>query len=72
MKDDLSQKNVWKYDVFCIFGKDGIFFPPNMKLSFYQKSKDDIFPKNTPKHGIPSITEKDDIHPRKDDIGILD
>ena len=24
MKDDLSQKNTWKYHVFSIFGKDGI------------------------------------------------
>ena len=28
--------------------------------------------KNTPKDGISGITEKDDFHPRKDDIGILD
>ena len=30
-----------------------------------------LFPKNTPKDNISGITEKDDIHPRKDDIGIL-
>ena len=46
-------------------------FPTNMKLPFCQKSKDDLFPKNTPKDDISRITEKDDIHPRKDDIGIL-
>ena len=46
-------------------------FPTNMKLPFCQKSKDDLFPKNTPKDDISSITEKDDIHSRKDDIGIL-
>ena len=34
--------------------------------------KDDLFLKNTRKDEISSITEKDDIHPRKDDIGILD
>ena len=45
--------------------------PANMELPFCQKSKDDLFPKNTPKDGISSITEKDDTHPRKDDIGIL-
>ena len=45
-------------------------FPTNIKLPFCQKSKDDLFPKNTPKDGISGITEKDVINPRKDDIGI--
>ena len=31
-----------------------------------------IFPENTPKDDISSITKKDDIHPRIDDIEILD
>ena len=44
-------------------------FPTNMKLPFCQKSKDDLFPKNTRKD---DISEKDDILPRKDDIGIQD
>ena len=44
--------------------------PTNMKLPFCQKSKDDLFPKNTRKDDISGITEKDDIHPRKEDIGI--
>ena len=43
-----------------------------MKLPFCQKSKDDLFRKNTPKDDISGITKNDDIHPRKDDIGILD
>ena len=43
-----------------------------MKLYFCQKSKDDFFPKNTLKDYISGITEKDDIHPRKDDFVILD
>ena len=43
-----------------------------MKLPFCQKSKDNLFRKNTPKDDISSITEKDDIHPSKDDIVILD
>ena len=42
-----------------------------MKLPFCQKSRNDLFPKNTPKDNISSITEKDDIHPRKNYIGIL-
>ena len=46
-------------------------FPTNVKLSFRQKSKDDLFPKNTLKHDISDITEKDDIDPRKYDIVIL-
>ena len=46
-------------------------FPTNLKLLFCQKSKDHLFRKNTPKYDISGITEKDDIHPRKDDIGIL-
>ena len=47
-------------------------FPTNMKLPFCQKGKDDLFLKNTPKDDISGITQKDDIRPRKDDIGILD
>ena len=43
--------------------KMGFLFPTNIKLLFCQKSKDKFFPENTP---------KDDIRPRKDDIGILD
>ena len=47
-------------------------FPANMKLSFGQIRKYNISPKSTPKDDIFSITEKDNIHPRKDDIGIVD
>ena len=46
-------------------------FPTNIKLLFCQKSKDELFPKNTPKDDISAINEKKDIHPKKDDIGIL-
>ena len=46
-------------------------FPTNMKLLFCQKSKDDLSPKNAPKDEIFGITEKEGIHPRKDDIDIL-
>ena len=42
-----------------------------MKLPFCQKSKDDFFPKHARKDDIYGITEKDDIHPIKDDIDIL-
>ena len=56
---------------FCMLVKVVFLFPINMKLPFCQKSKDDLIPKNTPKDAISGITEKDDIHPRKDDIGIL-
>ena len=54
MKYDLSQK------IQMVF-----LFPTNMKLPFSQKSKNDLFPKNTSKNDISDITEKDDI-------GILD
>ena len=47
-------------------------FSTNMKLLFCQESKDDLFPKNTRKYDVSGITEKDYIHPRKDNIGILD
>ena len=32
----------------------------------------DLLPKNTAKDDISGITEKDDTHPKKDDIVILD
>ena len=48
------------------------FFPTNMELPFCQQSKADLFTKNTPKGDISGITKKDDVHTRKDDIGILD
>ena len=64
-------KNTWKYDVFCMLLKLVFLFPTNMKWSFCQNSKDDPFPKNTPKDDISCITEKNDIHHRKNDIGIL-
>ena len=46
-------------------------FPTNMRQPFFQKSKDDLFPKNTPKDDIFGIPEKNYICPRKDDIEIL-
>ena len=72
MKDDLSQRIHGNMMFSVCSVKMVFFFPTNMKLPFCQKSKDDLFPKNTPKDDISSITEKDDIHSRKDDIGILD
>ena len=36
-----------------------------MILPFCQKSKDDLFQKNTLKNDISGIIEKDDIYPRK-------
>ena len=67
---DAFLKKSWKYDVFYVFGKDGAFFPTNMKLPFCQKSKDYLLPKNTLKNGVSGITKKGDAHPSKDDIGI--
>ena len=71
MKDDLSQKIPGNMFSVCLV-KVMFLFPTNMKLLFCQKSKDDLFPKNIPKDDNFDITEKDDIHPGKDDIGILD
>ena len=72
MKDDFSQK-IHGNVMFSVCSVKIIFlFPTNIKLTFCQKSKDDNIPKNTPKDDISSITEKDDIHLRKDDIDILD
>ena len=71
MKDEYHLKNTWKYDVFCMLVKMVFLFLTNMKLPYCQKSKYDLFLKNAPKDDISGITEKDDIHPRKDDIGIL-
>ena len=72
MKDDLSQK-IHGNMMFSVCSVKLIFlFPTNKKLPFCQKAKDDLFPKNAPKDDISGITGKDDIHPRKDNIGILD
>ena len=71
MKDDLSQK-IHGNMMFSVCSVKMVFlFPANTKLPFCQKGKDDLFPKNGPKDGISGITENDDIHPGKDDIGIL-
>ena len=72
MKDDPSQK-IQGNMMFSVYPVKMVFlFPTNIKLPFYQQSKDYLFPKNTLKDDISSITEKDDIHPRKYDVGILD
>ena len=74
MKNDLSQKiHGNTIHVFCIFGKDGISFSYEYKITLLSKKSKMIFSqKNTLKDDISDITEKDDTHPRKDDIGILD
>ena len=71
MKDDLSLK-IHGNMMFSVCSLKMVFlFPTNVKLPLCQNSKDDLFPKNTPKDDISGITEKDDIYPIKDDIGIL-
>ena len=68
----IFSKNSWKFDVFCIFDKDGISF--SYKLWNYpsvKQRKYDLFPKYTPKDDIFSITEKNDTRLRKYDIDIL-
>ena len=72
MRDNISQK-VHGNMMFSVFSVKIVFiFPTNMKLLFCQKSKDDHFDKNPSKDGISNITQKDNIHPRKNDIAILD
>ena len=71
MKDDLSQKLHGNMMLSVCSIKMVFLFHTNMKLPFCQKSKDDLFLKNTTKDDISGITEKDFIHPRKDDISIL-
>ena len=72
MKGDLSQK-IHGNMTFSVCSVKMVFlFPKNMKLRFCQKSKDDVFPKDEPQDDISGNTEKDDIHPRKDEVGILD
>ena len=65
MKDHICHKNTWKYDIFCIFGKDGISFSDKYDITFSQKRKDDPLPKNALKDDISGIIENDDILPRK-------
>ena len=72
MEDDLSQKVHGNMMFSLCSVKIILLFHTNMKLPFCQQSKEDLSPKNTREDDISGITEKDYIHPRKDDIGILD
>ena len=65
-------KNYMEIWCFYMLVKVVFLFPTNMKLPICRKSKDDLFPKNTRKENVSGITEKDGIHSRKEDIGILD
>ena len=70
MQDDLSQK-IHGNMMFSVYSEKAILlFPTNMKLPLCQIAKMIFSPKNTPKYDISSITEKDDTHPEKNDIGI--
>ena len=39
MKDRLFQTNTWKYDIFCIFGKDGISFSYKYDITILSKKQ---------------------------------
>ena len=72
MKDDISQK-IRGNMMFSVYSEKAILpFPTNMKLPHpsVKKAKRIFSPKNTPKYDISGITEKDDTHPEKNDIGI--
>ena len=72
IKNDLPQK-IYGNMMFSVCSVKLIFlFPTNIKWPFCQKRKDDLFPKNTPKTDISSITEKGDIRSRKEDFSSLE
>ena len=58
IKDRLSQKNTWKYYVFCMFYKDGVCFFYKYEITLCEKSKGDLFPKNTRKMTFPALLKK--------------
>ena len=67
MKDDLSQKNTRKYDIFCLSGKDGIHFPYKYDITLLSKKKKKMIfsQKNTLEGEISGICSDRKI---KDDI----
>ena len=71
MKDDISQK-IHGNMMFSVCWKSSYFFFLQIwNYPSVKKTKIIFSRKNTHKDDISGITEKDDIHPRKDDIGIL-
>ena len=75
VKDDLSQR-IRGNMMFSVYSVKIVpLFPTNKKLTFQKPVKNQRLSspeKKTLKNDISSITKKDDAHPRKDDIGILD
>ena len=66
MKDNLSQKNSWKFDTFCIFRKDEFSFSYKYDITFLSKKERwSSSKKYILKDDISGITEKVYIHPRK-------
>ena len=51
--------------------KGRISFSYEYEITLLSKKENDLFSQNTPEDDNSGITEKDDIHPRKDDIGII-
>ena len=70
----LPKKIILEYDLSCTIRKDSISFSRKHDIFLRRKMKDDLSQKKI--HGnMPNIsgtTKKDDAHPRKDGIGILD
>ena len=58
LEDDLCQKIHGNVMFYVCSVKMVFLFPRNMKLPFCQKSKDTLFPKNTPKDDIPALLKK--------------
>ena len=57
MKDDLSQ-NIWKYDVFCIFCKDGISFSDKYEITPLSKKQMIFFRQINLKVALPESLKK--------------
>ena len=47
MKNHISQKGTWKYDIFCIFGKDDISFSYKYNITFLSKKAKTTFSRKT-------------------------
>ena len=47
MKNHISQKGTWKYDIFCMFGKDDISFSYKYNITFLLKKAKMTFSRKT-------------------------
>ena len=85
MKDDLSQKNAWKYDIFLKCSEKMVFpiflvilsgkmifpFPENMILFLRRKMKDDVSRKNRWKYDISFKSPEKIVFPKKSRLNMI-